>query len=152
MIFNNISMFSFLITIAFIAVASATNGLQLQFTEGDQICTAWVLVTGDISVNSSACEGPLNYETRMYNNQYIVRFCCAPQIITKPIGPAPQGCGRQAVNPIRTRIVGGREAAAHSWPWLVSLQYAGEHFCGGTLIVSNEFHRAKTFLIDIYLG
>lgn len=145
-------MLSFLLTIAFFAIASATSGLQLQYTEGNQICTGWVLITGDISVNSSACEGSLNYETRLYNNQNIVRFCCAPQTITTPIGPAPQGCGRQAVTPIRTRIVGGREATPHSWPWLVSLQYAGDHFCGGTLIVSSKSILRKTSFNNIYLG
>ncbi|CAH2293149.1 serine protease 57 [Pelobates cultripes] len=32
------------------------------------------------------------------------------------------------------RIVGGREARAHSRPYMASLQIAGKHFCGGTLI------------------
>jgi len=32
------------------------------------------------------------------------------------------------------RIVGGMEAEAHSWPWMVSLQIDDTHFCGGTLL------------------
>ncbi|XP_072457837.1 serine protease 57-like [Notamacropus eugenii] len=32
------------------------------------------------------------------------------------------------------RIVGGREAIPHSYPFAVSIQYQGEHFCGGALI------------------
>lgn len=32
------------------------------------------------------------------------------------------------------RVVGGNPATPVSWPWLVSLQYENEHFCGGTLI------------------
>ncbi|XP_036379628.1 transmembrane protease serine 4-like [Megalops cyprinoides] len=38
-------------------------------------------------------------------------------------------------NPVgRGRIVGGTEAAIEQWPWQLSLQYAGEHSCGGTLV------------------
>ncbi|NXJ83253.1 CTRC protein, partial [Trogon melanurus] len=49
------------------------------------------------------------------------------------------GCGNPAVPPLLgTRVVGGEDARAHSWPWQVSLQYdsAGtwRHTCGGTLI------------------
>ena len=31
-------------------------------------------------------------------------------------------------------MVGGQAAAAHSWPWQVSLRVNGGHICGGTLI------------------
>uniref|UniRef100_A0A669CP93 trypsin n=1 Tax=Oreochromis niloticus TaxID=8128 RepID=A0A669CP93_ORENI len=31
-------------------------------------------------------------------------------------------------------IVGGREAKPHSRPYMVSVQYGGEHSCGGILI------------------
>jgi len=34
------------------------------------------------------------------------------------------------------RIVGGRQSAEGAWPWQVSLQYNGEHGCGGSLISS----------------
>ncbi|XP_067105520.1 chymotrypsin A-like [Osmerus mordax] len=51
------------------------------------------------------------------------------------------GCGSPAVQPVITgyaRIVNGEEAVLHSWPWQVSLQdYAGFHFCGGSLITEN---------------
>ncbi|CAF1130996.1 unnamed protein product [Rotaria sp. Silwood1] len=50
---------------------------------------------------------------------------------TKPM--TANTCGRQAITPSSQRIVGGVEAVAHSWPWIVSLQ-SGDHFCGGTLI------------------
>jgi len=35
-----------------------------------------------------------------------------------------------------TRIVGGEEAGADDYPWVVSLQnaYTGQHFCGGSLV------------------
>ena len=31
-------------------------------------------------------------------------------------------------------IVGGEEADPNEWPWQLSLQSFGSHFCGGTLI------------------
>ncbi|XP_038568564.1 transmembrane protease serine 9-like [Micropterus salmoides] len=40
-------------------------------------------------------------------------------------------CGRPVLN---NKIVGGQVASAGSWPWQVSLQIFGYHFCGGTLI------------------
>ncbi|XP_053371256.1 serine protease 27-like [Clarias gariepinus] len=40
-------------------------------------------------------------------------------------------CGRA---PLNTKIVGGEDAAAGSWPWQVSFQRGGSHFCGGSLI------------------
>uniref|UniRef100_A0A3B4G6F5 Peptidase S1 domain-containing protein n=1 Tax=Pundamilia nyererei TaxID=303518 RepID=A0A3B4G6F5_9CICH len=42
-------------------------------------------------------------------------------------------CGQPKLN---TRIVGGQEASPGSWPWQVSLQRSGSHFCGGSLINS----------------
>uniref|UniRef100_A0A669DCG0 Zgc:100868 n=2 Tax=Oreochromis niloticus TaxID=8128 RepID=A0A669DCG0_ORENI len=42
-------------------------------------------------------------------------------------------CGQAALN---TRIVGGQVAPDGSWPWQVSLQTSGSHFCGGSLINS----------------
>ncbi|XP_068026021.1 LOW QUALITY PROTEIN: chymotrypsin-C [Melanerpes formicivorus] len=52
------------------------------------------------------------------------------------------GCGKPAVPPqLDTRVVGGEDAVAHSWPWQISLQYYSSgswyHTCGGTLIASN---------------
>uniref|UniRef100_A0A3B4VNM6 Tryptase beta-2-like n=1 Tax=Seriola dumerili TaxID=41447 RepID=A0A3B4VNM6_SERDU len=42
-----------------------------------------------------------------------------------------QDCG---VAPLNTRIVGGENATAGSWPWQVSIHYLLAHTCGGTLI------------------
>ncbi|XP_058674653.1 chymotrypsin-C-like [Ammospiza caudacuta] len=49
------------------------------------------------------------------------------------------GCGQPAVPPqLSSRVVGGEDAVAHSWPWQISLQYSRSgswsHTCGGTLI------------------
>jgi hypothetical protein len=45
-------------------------------------------------------------------------------------------CGRPAIPPIEsnTKIVGGRMALPHSWPWMVSLRINGSHTCGGAII------------------
>ncbi|XP_059079997.1 chymotrypsin B-like [Tigriopus californicus] len=32
------------------------------------------------------------------------------------------------------KIIDGTETPVHAFPWMVSLQYDGEHFCGGSLI------------------
>ncbi|KAF4092946.1 hypothetical protein AMELA_G00025970 [Ameiurus melas] len=43
-------------------------------------------------------------------------------------------CGRP---PLNTKIVGGENAVPGSWPWQVSIQTSGSHFCGGSLINQN---------------
>ncbi|XP_056444823.1 ovochymase-1 isoform X3 [Gadus chalcogrammus] len=52
---------------------------------------------------------------------------------------------------IETRIIGGKEAWAHSWPWQVSLRYATMPACGGAIIApswvitaAHCFQRFKT--------
>ncbi|CAF1141948.1 unnamed protein product [Rotaria sordida] len=72
----------------------------------------------------------VNFKTKLCAD-YKVRYCCPTNSIEKPT--TRNACGRQAINPSNHRIVGGVEATAHSWPWIVSLQ-SGGHFCGGTLI------------------
>lgn len=135
-------MFAISTTILLVALTSIVNGLTLEFIETNKICTTWTVVTGaSVHVDQSKCQGTLDYELKQYVNGYIIRFCCPYQSTPDPVGPTPTGCGRQAVAPIRTRIVGGREAVPHSWPWLVSLQYDGSHFCGGTLIVNKNAYR-----------
>ncbi|XP_053546310.1 chymotrypsin-C [Bombina bombina] len=50
-------------------------------------------------------------------------------------------CGVPTYQPILSRVVGGHDVRANSWPWQISLQYQGTsawgHTCGGTLIASN---------------
>ncbi|XP_045687323.1 transmembrane protease serine 9-like [Phyllostomus hastatus] len=38
---------------------------------------------------------------------------------------------------LASEIVGGRQARPHAWPFMVSLQRRGTHFCGGTLVAQN---------------
>ena len=51
------------------------------------------------------------------------------------------GCGKPTYDPllVYTRIMNGKEAVAHSWPYAVSIAFQGPrdsvpHACGGTLI------------------
>ncbi|CAF1267162.1 unnamed protein product [Adineta ricciae] len=124
------------ITIVLAACAAAANGITLEHIENGKICSAWQYMSGsEIQVETTKCASSVGYELDVYNSVYIIRFCCTYNGgTTAPIGPVPAGCGRQAVAPLQSRIVGGQEAKPHSWPWLVSLQYRGNHFCGGTLI------------------
>ncbi|XP_044140322.1 azurocidin isoform X1 [Bufo gargarizans] len=49
----------------------------------------------------------------------------------------------------RTWIVGGREAAPNSHPYIASLQFRRQHFCGGSLIAQQFVMTAAHCLSDI---
>lgn len=134
-------------TIVLLALATITDGLSLDQVENNRICTAWTLVTGSMSTDDqSMCSSDIGYEMRGYMNQALIRFCCLYKPKVEPeLGPLPAGCGRQAAKPSLSRIVGGKEAVGYSWPWIVSLQFRENHFCGGTLIV-NRKRKQQLFL------
>ena len=46
-------------------------------------------------------------------------------------GSVPPACGRPRM---LNRMVGGQNALEGEWPWQVSIQRNGSHFCGGSLI------------------
>ncbi|XP_078525399.1 chymotrypsin B-like [Lissotriton helveticus] len=51
-----------------------------------------------------------------------------------------QECGVPKIPPVvkdYNRIINGEDAVPHSWPWQVSLQDFGFHFCGGSLLNEN---------------
>ncbi|XP_074142111.1 chymotrypsinogen B-like [Sminthopsis crassicaudata] len=53
---------------------------------------------------------------------------------------AVSGCGVPDIKPILSnmlRIANGKNAVPGSWPWQVSLQRRGAHFCGGSIINKN---------------
>ncbi|CAF1941774.1 unnamed protein product [Rotaria magnacalcarata] len=143
-------MLIFPATIVLVTFAVIVSGQKLEHIDNGKICTGWQAVTGtSVSIDSSVCSGAVNYELSKPAGTYAVRFCCPYGVTTaKPLGPAQAGCGRAAVAPLRTRIVGGQEATPHSWPWLVSIQYYGSHFCGGTLIDSQHVLTAAHCLQD----
>ncbi|KAI5282593.1 Transmembrane Protease Serine 4 [Manis pentadactyla] len=60
--------------------------------------------------------------------------------VQNPSGPYLSGslislqclaCGQSRKTP---RVVGGEKASVESWPWQVSLQYAAQHICGGSIL------------------
>ncbi|XP_076121815.1 polyserase-2-like [Alosa pseudoharengus] len=80
-----------------------------------------------------------------------------PDVIPAYLTQECSGCGSVRLN---SRIVGGRNASAGSWPWQVSLHWLGSHICGGTLIsdqwVITAAHCFSSFPIHftwtVYLG
>ncbi|CAG03184.1 unnamed protein product [Tetraodon nigroviridis] len=70
------------------------------------------------------------------------------------------GCGRPTYPPTVSRVVGGEDVRANSWPWQVSLQYKSGssfyHTCGGTLIanqwVLTAAHCIGSYTYRVYLG
>lgn len=58
-------------------------------------------------------------------------------IFPLPFSPIPPECGERLTfegGPQYSRIIGGIEAEAGEFPWLVSIQAGNEHFCGGAII------------------
>ncbi|KAL4663406.1 hypothetical protein H8957_013572 [Semnopithecus entellus] len=50
---------------------------------------------------------------------------------------------------LASEIVGGRQAQPHAWPFMVSLQLRGGHFCGATLIAPNFVMSAAHCLANV---
>ncbi|XP_056450806.1 transmembrane protease serine 2-like [Gadus chalcogrammus] len=62
-------------------------------------------------------------------DRYFCRTCNSNMVVSLRC----IACGVSEMDP-STRIVGGTPADWNAWPWQVSLQYYGPHFCGGTII------------------
>ncbi|KAG6939667.1 ovochymase 1 [Chelydra serpentina] len=60
--------------------------------------------------------------------------CGVPVVDPFPVDMSEMNVKAIREEPGKPKVVGGRPAPQMSWPWLVSLQYENEHFCGGSLI------------------
>ncbi|XP_008318850.1 serine protease 27-like [Cynoglossus semilaevis] len=77
-------------------------------------------------------------------------------LLLSPGCQAELECG---IAPLNTRIVGGENSSPGVWPWQVSLETDGAHFCGGSLIsnlwVLTAAHCLSGFeknTITVYVG
>uniref|UniRef100_A0A7M5X943 Uncharacterized protein n=1 Tax=Clytia hemisphaerica TaxID=252671 RepID=A0A7M5X943_9CNID len=57
-----------------------------------------------------------------------------PRTNAPPTNPPQGSCGRPQV--AMSRVVGGQDAKAHSWPWQIGLHRNGGFMCGGSIINS----------------
>ncbi|KAH1186769.1 hypothetical protein KIL84_019518 [Mauremys mutica] len=60
--------------------------------------------------------------------------CGVPVVDPFPVDKSEMNVKAVREDSGKPRVVGGSPAPQMSWPWLISLQYENEHFCGGSLI------------------
>jgi secreted trypsin-like serine protease len=58
-------------------------------------------------------------------------------------------CGCSLNSAVLTRIIGGEEAEANTWGWVVSIRLRNMHICGGSLISSELILTAAHCLVSI---
>ncbi|XP_074857006.1 ovochymase-1 [Carettochelys insculpta] len=71
--------------------------------------------------------------TASEEHKYLYK-CGTPMVDPFPVDKSAVNMTAAREEPGKPRVVGGSPAPQMSWPWLVSLQYENEHFCGGSLI------------------
>jgi len=54
--------------------------------------------------------------------------------LTKSEFERPLDCGKYILSKPTSRIVGGEEAKSGEFPFMISFERNGKHFCGGTII------------------
>eukprot|EP00111_Clytia_hemisphaerica_P002734 TCONS_00007703-protein len=98
--------------------------------------------TGCVDKNTSCPRWAPSYcKTNAYVKANCKKSCnmCGPSTPAPPTSAPgtypPQGsCGRPQV--AMSRVVGGQNAKAHSWPWQIGLHRNGGFMCGGSIINS----------------
>ncbi|CAF1635710.1 unnamed protein product [Adineta ricciae] len=63
---------------------------------------------------------------------------------------APCGCSTTTTSSVTAKIVGGENATAYTWNWMVSLQYSNSHICGASLITS-EYAVTAAHCLENYI-
>ncbi|XP_050406249.1 MAM and LDL-receptor class A domain-containing protein 2 isoform X2 [Patella vulgata] len=100
-----------------------------------------------------------NGDTTSIIGKVTLRSTC-PNDMCVYVNCEPRGCGQRAKTMTQT-IVNGEDASPGVWPWQISMQRIGKHYCGGSLISPNfvvtaahciEQYKLEFSFIDIVLG
>uniref|UniRef100_A0A4W4F286 Transmembrane serine protease 4a n=1 Tax=Electrophorus electricus TaxID=8005 RepID=A0A4W4F286_ELEEL len=106
-------------------VRLVSNLSMLQIYSADENRWRSVCAEGWTQQHTQVACQQLGYTARakllLLMKHFAMSFCLSFSLVILLTAPA-------------SRIVGGQDAAIENWPWQVSLQWSGQHLCGGSLV------------------